>query len=48
MTTYETLAESAAEILSPVFPDADEVTFANLVDEVLRDLAARFEEVASK
>lgn len=39
MTTYDALAETAAEILDPVFPDLDEATFADLVDEVLGQVA---------
>lgn len=45
MTSYDALAETAADILSPAFPDADEVTFSALVEEVLQDLAARMQDV---
>jgi hypothetical protein len=43
-TTHEALAEAAAEILAPVFPDADEVAFSAFVDEVVEDLVQRFED----
>lgn len=45
MTTYYELAEAAAETLSPVFPDADDLAFADFIDEVLASLAEAFQEV---
>jgi mannose/fructose-specific phosphotransferase system component IIA len=47
MTTHEALAEAAAEFLSPIFPDVDDVTFAAFVDEVVDDLEQRFADAAA-